>query len=95
MGRITLITGANRGIGRELAAQLVRDGETVLLGARDMSAAEAAVAELGAQARPVQIDTADQASIDAAASRIETEFGRQIWQWCGMPSNSTCSARGG
>ncbi|KPW46472.1 hypothetical protein ALO95_02560 [Pseudomonas syringae pv. antirrhini] len=76
MTRIILITGANRGIGRELANQLAVDGDTVLLGARDIGAATKAATEIGGNARAVQIDVSNQLSVDAAAKEIEAEFGR-------------------
>jgi NAD(P)-dependent dehydrogenase (short-subunit alcohol dehydrogenase family) len=76
MARIILITGANRGIGRELANQLAADGDTVLLGARDLVAATKAAAEIGRNARAVQLDVSNQASVAAAAQKIEADFGR-------------------
>lgn len=76
MSRIILITGANRGIGRELAAQLAAAGDTVLLSARDESAAKKSASEIGGDVHPVQLDTSDVSSISAAARKIEAEFGR-------------------
>ncbi len=77
--KIALITGANKGIGKEIARQLGAQGMTVLIGARNEARGSEAVAELkqqGIDARAVQLDVTDQASIDAAAAMIETEFGR-------------------
>ncbi|KPW52721.1 hypothetical protein ALO95_200067 [Pseudomonas syringae pv. antirrhini] len=76
MTRIILITGANRGIGRELAKQLAKDGDTVLLGARNFEGSIQAAAEIGSNAHAVHIDVSNQASVDAAAKRIEADFGR-------------------
>ncbi|MBK6746988.1 SDR family NAD(P)-dependent oxidoreductase [Ottowia sp.] len=76
MARIILITGANRGIGRELAKQLAADGDTVLLGARNFEGATQAAAEIGSNAHAVQLDVSNQASVDAAAKKIEADFGR-------------------
>lgn len=76
MARIVLITGANRGLGRELASQLAADGDTVLLSARNEQAAVKAAEEIGGDVHPIQLDTSDQASIDAAARKIEAEYGR-------------------
>jgi NAD(P)-dependent dehydrogenase (short-subunit alcohol dehydrogenase family) len=73
---IALITGANKGIGFEIARQL---GGTVLIGARSPERGASAAATLraeGADARPVRLDVTDEASIEAAAKWIETEFGR-------------------
>ena len=54
--KIALITGANKGIGKEIARQLGAAGMTVLIGARDAERGEAAAAELregGADARVI------------------------------------------
>lgn len=74
--RITLITGANQGVGLQVAKELVANGDTVLLGSRNFERGEAAAREIGAGAIPIQIDVTDLASIAAAAERIRTEFGR-------------------
>jgi NAD(P)-dependent dehydrogenase (short-subunit alcohol dehydrogenase family) len=75
MARIVLITGANRGIGRELAVQLAADGDTVLLSARNSDAAAKAADEISGDVHPLQLDASDQASIDAAAQKVEAEYG--------------------
>lgn len=74
--RIALITGANQGVGFQVAKELAGDGVTVLVGARDFAKGEAAAAEIGERATPVQLDVTDQASTAAAAERIRSEFGR-------------------
>jgi NAD(P)-dependent dehydrogenase (short-subunit alcohol dehydrogenase family) len=77
-GTIALITGANKGIGREIADQLARLGMTVLLGARDVdrrAEAAAALKEAG-DVRPIALDVTDDESVRAAAASIEAEFGR-------------------
>lgn len=77
--KIALITGANKGIGEEIARQLGAQGMTVLIGARDQGRGEEAAAELtagGADAHAVQLDVTDAASIEAAAHQIESEYGR-------------------
>lgn len=76
---IALITGANKGIGQEIARQLGAQGMTVLVGARDkVRGAEAAegLKQKRIDARSVLIDVTDQASIDAAARQIQGDFGR-------------------
>lgn len=69
----TLITGANKGLGRETARRLVQAGHTVWIGARDEQRGRSAADELGA--RFVQLDVTDDASVAAAAGRIEHEHG--------------------
>ncbi len=74
----TLVSGANRGIGREVAVQLGRAGHHVLLGCRSPESAEPVVADLaaiGARGTVVALDLADEASIDAAVARITEELG--------------------
>ncbi|BCJ49677.1 short-chain dehydrogenase [Actinoplanes sp. NBRC 14428] len=65
-----LVTGANSGIGREVARQLLARGLTVYASARDPERGRAAVDELGAGARPLVLDVTDEKSIAAAAERV-------------------------
>ena len=74
--RVALVTGANQGIGFQIARGLVSHGLTVLVGSRNLERGEAAAGEIGAGAHAIQLDVTDQASIDAAAARIREEFGR-------------------
>ncbi|RKR82412.1 NADP-dependent 3-hydroxy acid dehydrogenase YdfG [Mucilaginibacter gracilis] len=74
--RIALVTGANQGVGLQVAKELVKAGVTVLLGSRNFEKGETAAKEIGNGAIAIQIDVTDQASINAAAERIEKEFGR-------------------
>jgi NAD(P)-dependent dehydrogenase (short-subunit alcohol dehydrogenase family) len=77
--RITLVTGANKGIGLEVARQLGKAGHRILLGARDkargLEAAKALEAE-GIDVRYVAIDLSDAASLKATAADIEANEGR-------------------
>src|ERR1700677_1400516 len=73
---VALITGANQGIGLQIAKDLVAHGFTVLVGARNLERGEAAAKEVGPDARALQLDVTDQASIAAAAERIRKELGR-------------------
>jgi len=77
MTSIALITGANKGIGFEIARGLGAAGFTVLLGARDSARGSAAAASLvsaGLDVRFVQLDVTDPASVAAAAKHIEHEY---------------------
>lgn len=71
-----LITGANQGIGLQIAQDLATHGFTVLVGSRSFARGEAAAQEIGPQAHAIQLDVTDAASIAAAAERIRDEFGR-------------------
>ncbi|WP_159011209.1 SDR family NAD(P)-dependent oxidoreductase [Bradyrhizobium sp. S69] len=73
---VALVTGANQGIGLQIASDLVPHGFTVLVGSRDLARGEAAAKTIDGDARAVQLDVTDQASITAAAKRIRDEFGR-------------------
>lgn len=73
---VALVTGANQGIGLQIAKDLVAHGLTVLVGSRSLENGETAAKSIGADAHAVQLDVTDQASIAAAAERIRTEFGR-------------------
>jgi NAD(P)-dependent dehydrogenase (short-subunit alcohol dehydrogenase family) len=76
--RIALITGANKGIGFEVARQVAAADCTVLMGARSQTLGEEAVKQLAAENLDVRyqhIDLDDPASIAGAASRIESDFG--------------------
>ncbi len=71
---IILITGANKGLGRETARQLVELGHTVYLGSRDAERGRAAASEVGG--RSVALDVTDDASVAAALDVVATEQGR-------------------
>ena len=74
--RIALVSGANQGVGFQVAKELVANGLTVLVGARNLQRGEAAVKEIGPGAIPLQLDVTDRVSISSAAERIRKDFGR-------------------
>jgi NAD(P)-dependent dehydrogenase (short-subunit alcohol dehydrogenase family) len=77
--KIALITGANKGIGKEIARQLGQQGIFVIIGARDKKKGQEAEKELRSQGMDVltvKLDVTKQATIDAAALEIEKKFGK-------------------
>jgi NAD(P)-dependent dehydrogenase (short-subunit alcohol dehydrogenase family) len=74
--RVALVTGANQGVGLQVARELVANGLTVLVGSRNFERGEAAAKEIGPGAVPLQLDVTDGDSIAAAAERIRQETGR-------------------
>ncbi len=76
--KIALVTGANKGLGFEVARQLAAAGNTVLLGARNRALGEEAAATLkreGGDVRYLAVDLDDSATIAAAAQAIDGDFG--------------------
>jgi NAD(P)-dependent dehydrogenase (short-subunit alcohol dehydrogenase family) len=71
---ITLITGANKGLGFEAARRLVEQGHNVYLGARDPKRGRAAADVIGA--RFLQLDVTDDKSVNAAAADIKRRDGK-------------------
>ncbi|MFG3160690.1 SDR family NAD(P)-dependent oxidoreductase [Streptomyces sp. NPDC048232] len=71
---VTLVTGANKGLGFETAKQLLALGHVVYVGARDAERGEKAAAELGA--RFVQLDVTDDTSVSGALAAIDAAEGR-------------------
>ena len=67
---IALVTGANKGIGKEIARQLADAGHTVYVGSRDADRGAAAVAEIGGDARVLVLDVTDAASVAVAARAV-------------------------
>lgn len=74
--RVALVTGANQGIGLQIAKDLAGHGFTVLVGSRNFRRGEEAAESVEGDARAIQLDVTDHASIDAAAARIRKELGR-------------------
>jgi len=76
---VVLVTGANRGIGREVARQLAERDYEVILSARDQAKASAAADELsretGGKVTPLRLDVADPVSIAQAAEQVRSDPG--------------------
>ena len=73
---VALVTGANQGIGLQIAKDLTGHGFTVLVGSRNLERGELAAKSVGGDARAIQLDVTKQPSITAAAERIQKELGR-------------------
>lgn len=77
--KIALVTGANKGIGLEIARQLAQAGIQVLLGAREIARGQQAAAGLasnGLDVQPITIDLNDEKTIAGAAETIMSRYGR-------------------
>jgi NAD(P)-dependent dehydrogenase (short-subunit alcohol dehydrogenase family) len=73
---VALVTGATRGIGREVARQLAERGYRVIVSARDLGKAEAFATEIGGGAIALQLDVGDPESIEAAVAAVGADPGR-------------------
>lgn len=76
---VALVTGANKGLGREISRQLATQGVFVLMGARDRERGEKAAADLRSQGLPVEfipLDVTSQPEVDGAAAEVERRHGR-------------------
>jgi NAD(P)-dependent dehydrogenase (short-subunit alcohol dehydrogenase family) len=78
--RVALVSGSNRGIGREVARELAEAGHHVIVTARDPAAARRAAQELSDGGRlslqPEQLDVTDPQSVDRLREAIQSEPGR-------------------
>src|ERR671910_2324125 len=75
-GRVALVSGANRGIGREIVRQLAERGVTTILGSRDEEKGRVAAGGMDGDVRVRQLDATDEKGIAQLACDVEEEFGR-------------------
>ena len=73
-GRVVVVTGGNRGLGREIARQCAERGDTVVLGSRNLDAGRLAARETGAV--PLALDVTDPDGLAAAATEVDRAVGR-------------------
>ena len=76
MERVALISGGNRGLGREVARRLAEDGYQVVIGSRELAKGEQAAQELGTNVSACRLDVTDQKSIESCIDEIRGRFGR-------------------
>ncbi|MEO0558992.1 MAG: SDR family oxidoreductase [Bacteroidota bacterium] len=100
-GRVALITGANKGLGKEIGRQLGALGYTVILTARDEQAGRAAAEELvadGCDAHTVRLEVTNPDDIANLVGDVETTFGKLdvlvnnagvALEWDGNPTDSS------
>lgn len=73
---IALVTGANQGIGLEIAKALSANGYFVLVGSRNFTKGQVSAQSIGSNTYPIQLDVTDENSIREAAKRVGDEFGK-------------------
>ena len=73
--KVALVSGANTGVGYEVAKGLANNGYTVYLGSRNLQKGETAAVKIGGQTKAIQLDIKDSDSIHAAVTQIESESG--------------------
>lgn len=73
--KVALVTGANTGVGFQIAKALTDNGYAVYVGSRNLQKGETAVSEIGGQAKAIQLDITNENSIRAAVMLIQNEFG--------------------
>lgn len=73
--KAALVSGANTGVGFQIAKALADNGYTVYVGSRDLQKGEIAAAEIGTNVKAIQLDITDSGSINAAVKAIESDSG--------------------
>lgn len=76
MEKIVLITGANKGIGLQIAKELVELGCKVIVTARDAEKGSKAVSSIGSNVTFCAMDVTNQDSITKAANFVQEKFGK-------------------
>jgi 3-oxoacyl-[acyl-carrier protein] reductase len=74
-GRVALVTGSTRGIGRTIAETLARSGASVAIVGRDKGKADEAAAQIGGSARGFACEVSDTAAVTTLVADVESAFG--------------------
>ena len=74
--KIALVTGANQGVGFQIAKALSANDYIVYVGSRNIRNGETAASQIAGEARAIQLDVTDPTSFHAAAERVQAEYGR-------------------
>lgn len=73
--KVALVTGANTGVGFQIAKALAESGYTVYIGARNLEKGKAAADAIGSNSKSIQLDITDSSSISSAVQNVEAEAG--------------------
>lgn len=73
--KVALVSGANTGVGFQIAKALVENGYVVYVGSRDLAKGEMAVKEIDESAKAIQLDITDSNSINTALETVKNEHG--------------------
>lgn len=73
--KVALVTGANTGIGYQIAKALAENDYLVYVGSRDLKKGELVTAEIARDSRAIQLDITDSLSIESAVTQIQNDFG--------------------
>jgi NAD(P)-dependent dehydrogenase (short-subunit alcohol dehydrogenase family) len=74
--RVALVTGANTGVGFQIAKALIENNYIVFIGARNLENGINAASQLGNNAIAIELDVTKQKTISAAFEKIQTQFGK-------------------
>ncbi|SEM32356.1 NADP-dependent 3-hydroxy acid dehydrogenase YdfG [Chryseobacterium taichungense] len=73
--KVALVSGANTGVGFQIAKALVENGYKVYVGSRDLQKGKEAVEQLGGSSKAIQLDITDSGSIHSAVEIVKKEYG--------------------